>query len=78
MGFPVQGSSVYLSQSNKINYLVKVASGFNLFDLVFPIPCIYLTTLPIQSIYFRKGILIRNTLSITKVPSPPGAKFPMV
>ena len=39
------------------------------FASVFPLPPLYLTITPIQSIYCLIGLLIRNTLSITEVPS---------
>ena len=56
--------------------LPEVLKLVNFFDLVFSLPYFYLTIeQSIQSIFPAKGLLMRNTLSITKVPSQHGVRF---
>ena len=73
-----------ISQSNQLiklsckcqvnlNILFKVAYGVNFIDSVIPLPCFHLTIHAIHSIYYHKGILMRNILRIPKLPSQQGA-----
>ena len=56
-----------------INRFIRGVCGY-LFDSVFPLPCFYWTICSMHSIYCIKGILVRNTFSITKVPFQQGVK----
>ena len=63
----LKGSSIYNSASNTNR--IKVACGFIFFSFF------YVTIKPIQSIHCLKGLLMRNTLDITKVPSLQGVRY---